>query len=237
MTLFSSLDLQLMLTLACPRRLTARAVSVRQWQPPVTPGTVPHRHRKSKKHSTQPSSTSQRLPKMSEPHIKCRKVPAPRPKFHLRSPSGLSMTGSVTPRGVWGQPGPLQPKVSQGHPSSEAGSTPRWGKDQKGVAVTPSKTAPPEPLRCEVGGKKHSLDSTLSNTQEQGLHKLLVTALLRIHSFPLNLSPERHKYAYNVAFDFRRVHRHIMLPSPHREPVDPRFKPCPLLRQIEKTME
>lgn len=36
MTLFSSLDLQLMLTLACPRRLTARAVSVRQWQPPDT---------------------------------------------------------------------------------------------------------------------------------------------------------------------------------------------------------
>ena len=171
---------------------------------------------------------------MNEPHIKCRKVPAPRPKFHLLSASGLSVTGSVTPRGVWEQPGPLQPKLSRGHPSSEAGSTPRWGKDQEGVAVTSSETASPELLMCEVGGKTHLLDSTLSNTEEQGLHKLLVTALLRIHSFPLNLSPERHKYAYNFAFDFRRVHRYIMLPSTHRKPVDPRFKPCPLLRQIEE---
>lgn len=120
------------------------------------------------------------------------------------------------------------------HPSSEAGSTSRRGKGQEGVAVTPSKTATPLPGAAKVGGKTHSHNSTFSNTQGQLLHSLLFTALLRIHSFPQNLSPEKHKYTHNFAFHFRGVHRPIMFPPTHSQPVDPRFKPCPTVRQTEK---
>lgn len=162
---------------------------------------------------------------MSEQHIKCRKVPAPRPKFHLLSASGLSTTGSCY--SMW------LPEVSGDNltPSTnevlrDISTLKQVGEGTRGSSCYPIKDSPPERLRCEVSRKTHSHNSTLSNTQEQGFHSLLLTALLRIHSFPQNLSPKK-TYTYNFAFIFRGVHRCMLPPTHTASPWTPESNPVP----------
>lgn len=146
---------------------------------------------------------------MGEQHIKYRKVPAPKPKFHLPPPSGLSMDSTWLPEVSGDNPDTLDNEV--------------WnklyiqvGEGAGGSSCYPVKHTPRE-VRSEAGGK------TQSNTQERWFNNLLLAVLLKTHSFHQNLSPENtHQISPSISEGLTDMRSSI-----HSRPMDPRFKPCP----------
>lgn len=169
---------------------------------------------------------------MGEQHIKCRKVPAPKPKFHLPSASGLSMTGSCY--STW------LPEVAGDNPdilNNEVWNSLYFqvGEGAGGSGWYPIKHIPWE-LRSEASGKTLSHNSTFSNTQEQWFRNSLFTALLGKSIAFIRTSAQKNKHTLNFTFNFRGVHGHL-LPITHSQHMDPRFKPCPLIRQTKTGLE
>lgn len=222
-----------MLNLAYPRRPITQAVLVRQCQPLWHQCTFPQRYRKSR--PLNPAFLHHfAVVEMGEQHIKCRKVPAPKPKFHPLLQVDFPWLAHANPRDFQRYLGTTQ--ISSTMRFETVFTSPGWrrGKREWGNGCYPIKHIPQE-LRSEASGKTHSHDSILATSKNNGLKTRCAQPFWKSIA-PIRTSAHKNKYTSNFTFNFRGVHRH-MLPTTYNKPMDPRFKPWPTIRQAKTGLE